>query len=197
MEKSKNKISVLRAFLGDLRHLRSKWTIAPFAALIVACGLAVGSCGQIKYVPVETTEVHYVDSTILHIKDSVRITERSRWKDYGGLLDTLKIRGNRSEMRAWTDTTNNILNGSLEEDPIEEHSKVIYKDRWKVRDSLVYVEKPIPVEITKEVRIVSRFWRVTGIFGIVCLVLLLTFAGWKVYGFFNGKDILKFLKKNV
>lgn len=168
------------------RLSRPRWKWSPLAAFALAVGLAVGSCGQIKYVPVNTaTQVEIKDSTVFHIKDSVRITERSRWKDYGGLLDTLKIRGNRSEMRAWTDTTNNILNGSLEEDPQEEKTRIVYKDRWKVRDSLVYVEKPIPVEVIKEVRTVPRFWTISGIFGIVCFVLLLTVIGWKVYGFFK------------
>ena len=112
-------------------------------------------------------------------------------------MDTLRIRGNRSEMTAWTDTTNNILNGSLEEDPQEEKTRIVYRDRWKVRDSLVFKEVPVPVEVTKEVKVIPKFLRVTGRFGIVCLVLLLAVIGWKVYGFFKGKDILKILKKNV
>jgi len=154
--------------------------------LLLAAALSLGGCKTIQYVPIRTdTQVEVKDSTVFHIKDSVRITERSRWKDYGGLLDTLKIRGNRSEMRAWTDTTNNILNGSLEEDPQEEKTRIVYRDRWKVRDSLVFKEVPVPVEVTKEVKVIPKFWRVTGIFGIVCLILLLTFAGWKVYGFFK------------
>ena len=154
--------------------------------LLLAAALSLGGCKTIQYVPIRTdTQVEVKDSTVFHIKDSVRITERSRWKDYGGLLDTLKIRGNRSEMRAWTDTTNNILNGSLEEDPQEEKTRIVYRDRWKVRDSLVFKEVPVPVEVTKEVKVIPKFWRVTGIFGIVCLVLLLTFAGWKIYGFFK------------
>lgn len=164
-------------------------------------GLAVGSCGQIKYVPVGTTsntEVNVKDSLVINIKDSVRITERSVYKDYAGLLDTLRIKKNGvASMTAWADTTHNLINGTLETEPQEEKTRIIYKDRWKVRDSLVYVEKPIPIEITKEVRIVPRFWRVSGIFGIICLVLLLAVIGWKVYGFFKGKDILKILKKNV
>ncbi len=156
------------------------------ATLLLAAALSFGGCKTIQYVPIRTdTQVEVKDSTVFHIKDSVRITERSRWKDYGGLLDTLKIRGNRSEMRAWTDTTNNILNGSLEEDPQEEKTRIVYRDRWKTRDSLVFKEVPVPVEVTKEVKVIPKFWRVTGIFGIVCLVLLLTFAGWKVYGFFK------------
>lgn len=159
--------------------------LSHFCALLGAVMIVVG-CGQIKYVPVETTtQVEVKDSTVFHIKDSVRIIERSRWKDYGGLLDTLRIRGNRSEMRAWADTTNNIINGSLEEDPQEEKTRIIYKDRWKTRDSLVFKEVPVEVPVEKEVRIIPKFWRIMGILGIVCSTLVLAFAGLKIYGFFK------------
>ena len=154
MKKDKAIFKPLEAF----KNLGWRWS--PLVAFALVVGLFCGSCGQIKYVPTETnTEVHYVDSTIYHIKDSVRITERSRWKDYGGLLDTLKIRGNRSEMTAWTDTTNNILNGSLEEDPQEEKIKTIYKTKWKIKDSIKVVEKPVPYEVVKEVRYVPKLFK--------------------------------------
>ena len=193
MKKSKNRISILRAFLDPYSDSRSKWTIAPFVALIVACGLAVGSCGQIKYVPVSTnTEVNVKDSLVINIKDSVRITERSVYKDYAGLLDTLRIKKNGvASMTAWADTTHNLINGTLETEPQEEKTRIVYKDRWKVRDSLVFKEVPVPVEVTKEVKVIPKFWRVTGVFGIICLVVLSTLAGWKIYGFFKGRNILK------
>lgn len=179
------------------RLSRPRWMWSPLAAFALAVGLAVGSCGQIKYIPTENkTEVNVKDSLVINIKDSVRITERSVYKDYAGLLDTLRIKKNGvASMTAWADTTHNLINGTLETEPQEEKTRIVYKDRWKVRDSLVF--KSVPVEITKEVPYVPKFWRVTGIFGIVCLVLLLTVIGWKVYGFFKGKDILKILKKNV
>lgn len=181
------------------RLSRPRWKWSPLAAFALAVGLAVGSCGQIKYVPVETnTEVNVKDSLVINIKDSVRITERSVYKDYAGLLDTLRIKKNGvASMTAWADTTHNLINGTLETEPQEEKTKIIYKDRWKVRDSLVFKEVPVPVEVTKEVPYLPKFWRVTGVFGIVCLVLLLAVIGWKVYGFFKGKDILKILKKSV
>ena len=174
---------ILQTFAYGLRRWQSGAVM-----LLLAAALSLGGCKTLQYVPIQTvTQVEIKDSTVFHIKDSVRITERSRWKDYGGLLDTLKIRGNRSEMRAWTDTTNNILNGSLEEDPQEEKTRIVYRDRWKTRDSLVFKEVPVPVEVTKEVKVIPKFWRIMGILGIVFSTLLLAFAGWKVYGFFKFK----------
>lgn len=153
--------------------------------LIVACA----SCGAIHTIPIETTtEVHYVDSVRYEIRDSIRIIERSRWKDYGGLLDTVRVTGNHSKAEAYLDTTLNIINAELEESPREEKTRIIYRDRWKTRDSLVFKDRPVPYEVTKEVKIIPKFWIITGVFGIICLVLLLTFIGLKIYRFLKGKN---------
>ena len=154
--------------------------------LILAAALSLGGCKTIQYVPVNTdTQVEVKDSTVFHIKDSVRIIERSRWKDYGGLLDTLRIRGNRSEMMAWADTTNNIINGSLEEDPQEEKTRIIYKDRWHYRDSIQKVEVPVEVPVEVEKKVVPKFYRIMTILGVIFSTLVLAFAGLKVYRFFK------------
>ena len=116
--------------------------------LIIALALALTltACKTV-YIPVGTdTSTNVKDSTVLHIVDSVRYTERSRYKDYGDLLKVLEIDGKRSHMRSWIDTTKNVLNGELTEDPIEEKTRIIYKDRVEYKDSLVYKEVPIEVE---------------------------------------------------
>lgn len=164
----------------NLKRRNKKWVGLPLILSIALYGAILGSCGQIKHLPTETTtEIHYVDSVRYEIRDSIRIIERSRWKDYGGLLDTLRIRGNRSEMKAWTDTTNNILNGSLEEDPQEEKQRIIYRDRWKTKDSLVYVEKPVPVEVTKEVIKVPWIYKVLSAVGLLSILGIALWALWK------------------
>ena len=154
---------------GFIEHL---WRWSPLVVLLVAVGLFCGSCGAIHTIPIETTtEVHYIDSVRYEIRDSIRIIERSRWKDYGGLLDTVRIRGNHSEATAYMDTTRNIINAELEESPREEKTRIIYRDRWKTRDSLVFQDRPVPYEITKEVEVVPKFWRVLGIIGIISILL--------------------------
>ena len=159
-----------------------KWFVILVAALSVACK-------SIQYVPIETgTTISVKDNTVLHIKDSIRITEKSRYKDYKGLLDTLRIDGHRSHLTAWNDidTTKGIgiLNGLLEEEPVEEHTKIVYRDREVLKDTTIYKEIPIEVPpVEKVVKVVPRFWRVTGVLGII-----LTF----VFGLFS---YLK-LKKN-
>lgn len=154
------------------RLSRPRWKWSPFATLIVACGLAVNSCGTIKPIPVETnTEVHIKDSLVLHIKDSVRITERSIFKDYAGLLDTLRISNGKASMTAWADTSKNIINGSLETKPQEEKTRIVYRDRWKVRDSLVY--KEVPVEVEKPVEVIKVPWIMQFLSGVGIVSILI------------------------
>ena len=136
--------------------------------------LFVGGCKTPYYTPIEShTSTSVKDSVALVIKDSVRITERSRWKDYGGLLDTLKIAGQRSRLTAWNDTTNMLINATLEEDPVEERNTTIWKDKEVLKDTTIYVEVPVPAPAEiKEIKVVPTFWRVMGILGVIETMLL-------------------------
>lgn len=138
-----------------------KWIIA------LALAITLTACKTV-YVPVETnTSTNVKDSVEIHIKDSLRITERSRYKDYGRLLDTLRVDGKRSHSKSWIDTTFNILNNELVEDPIEEKTKIITKTEYK--DSVRTVEKevPYPVETVTEKRVYPRWLVILSILGIV------------------------------
>ena len=139
--------------------------------------LLLPSCKTI-YVPVGTdTSTNVKDSTVLHIVDSVRYTERSRYKDYGDLLKVLEIEGKHSRMRSWVDTTKNVLNGELTEDPIEEKTRIVVKTQY--RDSIQTVERqvPYPVETVKERRVYPRWLVVLSILGVIS-TLVLGFIGY-------------------
>lgn len=157
----------------------------------LAIALTLTACKTI-YVPVGTdTSTNVKDSTVLHIIDSVRYTERSRYKDYGDLLKVLEIEGKHSRMRSWVDSTKNVLNGELTEDPIEEKTRIVVKTQY--RDSIQTVEKkvPYPVEVVKEKPIYPKFLVVLSILGVLETVILGVFSYLKLKktGFFN-----KFLK---
>lgn len=143
--------------------------------------LSVG-CKTIQYVPIETgTTVHVKDSVALHIKDSVRVIERSVYKDYTGLLDTLSISLEKASMRAWADTSRNLIAGELKTEPVEEKTKIIYKDKLVYKDSVRIEEKPIPYEVEKPVPYTPKFWKITGWFGIISILSLLGFVGFKIW----------------
>lgn len=127
--------------------------------LILLTAILIGGCSVIKPVPIETgTTVHVIDSTIYHVIDSVRITEATRYKDMAWLGDTLKIEGNRSRMWAYADTTKEAVIGGLEEDKVEEKTRIVYKDRIEYRDSIVTKEVPVPVEVVKTVHPKYEKW---------------------------------------
>lgn len=123
------------------------------AAFGVLCGLLWGLLGcSPKVVPVAgstDTQVNIKDSTVYNIIDSVRITEATHYKDIAWLGDSLKIEGNHSRMWAVADTNKGAIVGGLDEDEVKEKTKIIYKDRWKVRDSIRVEEKPVPYEVEK------------------------------------------------
>jgi len=136
------------------------------------------ACSVIKPVPIETgTSVHVKDSTAIHYIDSVRIHEETRYRDMAWLGERLEIEGQRSRMWAEADTLKEILIGGLEEDEVEEKTRIVYRDRVEYRDSIRIEEKPVPVEKIVERKIIPRFWRFFGILGIILSCLLL----FKVY----------------
>lgn len=161
---------------------------------VLMLSLSVG-CKTIQYVPIETgTTVHIKDSVALHIKDSVRVIEKSVYKDYAGLLDTLSISSPKASMRAWADTSRNLIAGELKTEPIEEKTKIVYKDRVEYRDSLVYKEVPVPVEVEKEVKYVPWYHRVLSGIGLISILILLGFVCFKIWKLRGTGFIDKFKK---
>lgn len=157
--------------------------------------LTAASCRTVQYVPIETgTTVSVKDSTVFHIKDSVRVIERSRYKDYGDLLKVLRIDGNRSHLTAWIDTTRNVLNAELIEDPVEEKVRTVYKDKLVVKDSIVTVEKPVPIEKRVEVKYVPKVYKFLSAVGLLTLLSVLIYLGIKIYQL-RGKGILNLFKR--
>ena len=117
------------------------------AIITLIAALAIGGCAVIKPVPIETgTTVHVIDSVAIHYLDSIRIYEATRYRDFAWMNDTLKLNGSRSRAWAVCDTLKGAITGELEEDPVEEKTRIIYKDRVEYKDSLVYKEVPIEVE---------------------------------------------------
>lgn len=135
---------------------KCRWYRSPLLAFALAVGLAVGSCRTIQYVPIETgTTINVKDSTAIHYIDSIRIHEATRYRDMAWLGDTLKIEGLRSRMWATADTTKEVILGGLEEDKIEEKTRIVYKDREVLKDTTIY--KKIPIEVEKVKVIAPRY----------------------------------------
>lgn len=162
----------------------------------VVLALLVANCKTIQYVPVGTTAettTNIIDS--VRIRDSVRIIEKSRYKDWAGLLDTLRIRGNRSQVVAWNDTTKSVIAAELTEDRIEEHNT--NTEHYTAKADTIKIEKevPVPVPIKEEVEVIPRFYRIFTILGIIesLILLFVLYLNLKKTGFF--KNLISIFKK--
>lgn len=150
-----------------------RWLLGAIMILALA-----GGCKVTQLVPIETgTTVNVRDSIRWEIRDSIRIKEETRYKEWAGLLDTLSISSARgTQMRAWNDTTLGVLSGELREPELKEQTRIIYKDRWKVRDSIVFKEIPKivekPVEIIK-IPWIFKFLSAVGLLSIIGLIIFL------------------------
>ena len=140
-------------------------------SIILLIGLI--SCSpKIVYVPIETS-TNVRDSVVTRIVDSTIYHHKTVNKDYSNLLDTLHIYGEHSSMSAYADTATFTIKGELNEDPYVQ--KIVYRDRWKFRDSLVYVEKPVPVEVEKPVRYVPLIYKILSIIGALALLSVILY----------------------
>lgn len=141
--------------------------------------LTAASCRTVQYVPVKgDTVVEYRDSVVTRL-DTLTIyrTVTEKVRDYTGLLDTLRLETAGAKATAYVDTTSNTLRGSLEDKDVPLEVVVPVKEEYHGRDSVSVQQVPVKVEIIREVKVVPRFWRVTGVLGIIltCLSLLLGF----------------------
>lgn len=137
--------------------------------------LLLFSCATPRIVEVEREVITYKDSTILNVRDSIIWTPKEYFRDYTSLLDTLSIKGSNTEAKAWVDTTNHILAGSLLKEPeMAKEWHIQYVDRIVERTDTVYAEKTkeVPVEIVK--------YKVPG-WSWFLLALFLSIVGWKIY----------------
>lgn len=163
--------------------------------LILLVSIIITACSIVKPIPIETgTTVHVVDSTAVHWIDSVRIHEATRYKDFSWIGDTLKLNGNRSRAWAVADTLKGAIIGEIEEDKVEEKTRIVYRDRIQYKDSLVYKEVPVPVEVEKEVKYVPWYHKFLSGIGLISILMLLVFVGFKILKL-KGEGFLSVFKK--
>lgn len=131
--------------------------------------LILAGCKTIQYVPVTHTEYITVrDSVAIHDTTIQYRLEREYIERYA--TDTLFLDTRYSEFVAYTDTTVGKLSGKawnkekIVEIPTQWKEHIVY------RDSIVYQEKPYPVEVVKEVRHTPKFWKFFGLIGMLTVI---------------------------
>lgn len=130
------------------------------------------ACTTIKYIPVKETEYVAVhDTTYFHRTDTLVQIPEVKLGDFIDLTDTLRLSTEYSIMSAWVDTTHNVLAGRLEQGgklPV----RIVEKERLVVRDSIVYKDVPVPVEIEKITKVVPLFWKIMSAIGILAIAVV-------------------------
>ena len=133
--------------------------------------LSFMGCSTTRYVPVKGVEkevTNYKDS--ICIRDSIVVIPVERIVDVVPTYDTLKMETTQARAKAYVDTTLRLLKGSIEnKDKAKTKVREVVKFVEKI-DTL-YIEKPVPYEVEKEVRYVPAIYKLSLIFMIATIVL--------------------------
>lgn len=114
--------------------------------------LFLSGCKTIQYIPVEHTEYVTVRDSVYLRDTTIQFKIVKEYvKDYTDLLDTLHLETGLAEARAWVDTSKNVLAGEIKNKDKTVDVPVQVKERVVVRDSIVYQDRPVPVEVEKVV----------------------------------------------
>lgn len=119
---------------------------------------------KVQYVPVEHTEYVTVrDSVYLRDTTIQYKIEKEYVRDYTGLLDTLDMETSYASARAWVDTSRATLSGEIKNKENVINIPVQVKEKVTVRDSIVYQDRPVPVEVVvTKTKYPAAFWWLLG-----------------------------------
>ena len=133
--------------------------------------LSFMGCSTTRYVPVKETEkevTNYKDS--IRIRDSIVVIPVERIVDIVPQYDTLKLETTQARAKAYVDTTLHLLRGSIEnKDKAKTEVREVIK--FVERTDTLYIDKPVPYEVEKQVRYVPAIYKLSLIFMIATIVL--------------------------
>lgn len=136
--------------------------------ILALLGLLVFSC-KVQYVPVKETEYVTVRDSVYFRDTTIQYqVEKEYVRDYTGLLDTLDLETSYASARAWLDTSRAVLAGSIRNKENVIDIPVSVKEKVTVRDSIVYRDVPVPVEVVKTVH--PKYEWILWTWGIVSLL---------------------------
>ena len=128
-------------------------------------------CSTTRYVPVKEVEkevTNYKDS--IRIRDSIVVIPIERIVDVAPVYDTLKLETTQARAKAYVDTTLHLLRGSIEnKDKAKTEVREVIK--FVEKTDTLYIDKPVPYEVEKQVRYVPAIYKLSLIFMIATIVL--------------------------
>ena len=128
-------------------------------------------CSTTRYVPVKEIEkevTNHKDS--IRIKDSIVVIPVERIVNIVPVYDTLKMETTQARAKAYVDTALHLLRGSIEnKDKAKTEVREVIK--FVERTDTLYIDKPVPYEVEKQVRYVPAIYKLSLIFMIATIVL--------------------------
>ena len=145
----------------------------PYIYLLSTLCLIIFSCSPKVLPPIEThTQIR--DSVVVSYRDCTIVVPIERVVDIVRPYDTLFLSTSLAKAKAYIDTTTHTLKGEIENTQ-EVKYKYIYVDKIKVKDSLVYVDKPVPYPVEKTVKVVPWYMKVLSFIGTISIIALAIF----------------------
>lgn len=114
--------------------------------------LVASACKPQQYIPTvkEETVITYKDSTIYH-NDTVHVElVKEAYNYYSTLLDTITMETEYARAGAYIDTSINMLHGYITNKHVKIPVAIEYKDRVITKDTTIFKEKPVYVEVTNK-----------------------------------------------
>ena len=139
--------------------------------LFIILILTFMGCSTTRYAPVKEIEkevTNYKDS--IRIKDSIVVIPVERIVDIVPAYDTLKMETTQAKAKAYVDTTLHLLRGSIE-NKNKAKTEVREVVKFVERTDTLYIDKPVPYEVEKQVRYVPAIYKLSLIFMIATIVL--------------------------
>ena len=135
------------------------------------------SC-RVQYIPVEHTKYVTVRDSVYFRDTLVQFkVEKEYIRDYTGLLDTLALSTGYADARAWVDTAKSVLAGEIKNKEKMVNVPVQVKEKAMVRDSIVYKDVPVPVEVEKVVHPGYEKWLWSWL--VLTLLAFIAYLLWK------------------
>lgn len=164
-----------------LKRLKSAVSVALLGAILL---FSLDGCKTQHTVIKEETVTRYIDSTIWHTDTNFFEIPVEIYRDYTGLLDTLRLENKYSIAWSAVDTNNMILLGELKSKNVKVPVEYKWKERIIYQDTTIFKEKEIkvPYPVVEEKRYIPTFaWMciVWAAISIVLLGLWLYFKFWK------------------
>lgn len=116
--------------------------------------------------------VRFVDSTVYHH------LYKEVYNDYADMLDTLNLEDTYSKAKAYIDTTNKLLKGSIATKDVDIPVQIKWKEKIVYKDSIVYQKEEIPVTVevvkTKHPKYewILWVWSILSLLGLAAFIYL-------------------------